>query len=352
MKKHIILLLIVTLPFAGKAQIDFGSFLEAGTADAEKLLEGYLEPAFLGFGYGINSGWYNTAKPHKLLGFDITPTVSFAFVPSSAEFFTIDDSEFTNLEVIGTLDINGNLGPGITSSPTLFGPNLPNEELPFLRYTSDNGTPGDTSDDTQVSISAPTGLGLDEEIGFSAVPSGMVQVGIGLMKNTELKLRIIPKIESTNDQGQTDFSFEMFGVGFMHDLKQWVPGFKQLPIDVSGFIGWNRMKTTIALDPDFGQSATFSTSSFTLQGLVSKQLAILTLFGGVGIANTRTKFDLLGEYETEGGTFVDPISFDFASTGPRINLGFRLKLLILTLHADYAIQKYSTLTTGIGISVR
>ena len=216
MKKHIIILLVAIIPFAGKAQIDFASFLEAGAADAEKLLEGYLRPAFLGFGYGINSGWYNTAKPHKLLGFDITPTVSFAFVPSKAEFFSIDDSEFTNLSVIGTIDASGNVGSRITESPTLFGPNLPNEGLPLLQYTSDNGTPGDTSDDTQISISAPTGLGLDEAIGLSAVPSGMVQVGIGLFKNTELKLRIIPKIEATNDQGQSEFEFEMFGIGFMH----------------------------------------------------------------------------------------------------------------------------------------
>ncbi|MEP5612595.1 MAG: DUF6588 family protein [Cyclobacteriaceae bacterium] len=352
MKKQLIILLIAIAPFAGKAQIDFGSFLEAGASDAEKLLEGYLRPAFLGFGYGINSGWYNTAKPHKLLGFDITPTVSFARVPSKDEFFSIDDTDFNNLTVIGTIDENGNVGNRITDSPTLFGPNLPNESLPFLQYTSDNGTPGDTSDDTQVNISAPTGLGLDEAIGISAVPSGMVQVGIGLIKGTELKLRIIPKVEATNDQGQSEFEFQMFGLGFMHDLKQWVPGFKQLPIDVSGFVGWNRITTTIALDPDLGQRATFSTSSFTLQGLVSKQLAILTLFGGVGVATTRTQFELLGEYETEGGTFVDPLSFDFTSTGPRINLGFRLKLLILTLHADYAIQKYSTLTTGIGISIR
>ncbi len=352
MKKLIILLFVAIAPFVGKAQIDFGSFLEAGTADAEKLLEGYLEPAFLGFGYGINSGWYNTAKPHKLLGFDITPTVTFAFVPSSAELFTIDDSEFTNIEVIGTIDENGNIGAPINQTPTLFGPNLPNSELPFLRYTSDNGTPGDTSDDTQVDISAPTGLGIKETIPFNAVPSGMVQVGIGLMKNTELKLRIIPKQEATNDAGETEFEFEMLGVGIMHDLKQWVPGFKQLPIDVSGFIGWNRITTTIALEPSLDQFATFETSSFNLQGLISKKLAVLTLFAGAGVGTTRTTFDLLGEYETEAGTFVDPISFDFTSTGPRINLGFRLKLLILTLHADYAIQKYSTLTTGVGISIR
>ncbi|MFK7951977.1 MAG: DUF6588 family protein [Ekhidna sp.] len=336
MKKHIIITLIAIAPFAGKAQIDFGSFLEAGTADAEKLMEGYLEPVFLGLGYGINSGWYNTAKPHKLLGFDITPTVTFANVPDAGQFFTIDNSEYTNLRVVPTIE-----GELITQAPTLLGPNLPNERLPFLEYTADDGT--------SVRISAPTGLGMDEVLPFNAMPSAMVQVGVGLVKGTELKLRIVPQQETD------DFAFEMFGIGIMHDLKQWVPGFKQLPIDVSGFVGWNRMTAQFFLDPDGApdQIAQFTTGGFTMQGLISKKIAFITLFSGIGIANTRTTFDLLGRYDTENaGTFTNPISFDYASTSPRINVGFRMKLLILTIHADYAIQKYSTLTTGIGISIR
>ncbi|NQZ77234.1 MAG: hypothetical protein HRT61_14205 [Ekhidna sp.] len=70
MKKHLIVILLAIAPYLGKAQVDFGTFLEASAEDANTLLENYLRPAFLGFGYGINSGWYNTAKPHKLLGFD------------------------------------------------------------------------------------------------------------------------------------------------------------------------------------------------------------------------------------------------------------------------------------------
>lgn len=315
-----------------KAQ-DFGTFLEAGAEDANKLLESYMEPTFLGFGYGINSGWYNTAKPHKLLGFDITPTITMAIVPSDAEFFTFDPADYNNISL--------NANSPTDQAPTLFGPNLPADELPLLDYTN-NGE--------SISLSAPTGLGLDEGGSpFNAVPTGMVQIGIGLVKNTDMKLRIIPKIES-----EGEFEFSMFGIGFMHDLKQWVPGFKQLPIDVSGFIGWNRMNAKIFVDEDFpDQVAEFSTSGFTLQGLVSKQLAILTVFGGVGISTTNTNFSLNGTFDTENaGTFVDPIDFKFSSTGPRFNLGFRLKLLVLTLHMDYAIQKYSTLTTGIGISIR
>ncbi|WP_420316231.1 DUF6588 family protein [Ekhidna sp.] len=323
-----------------KAQLDLGTFLEAGAGDAENLMESYLEPAFLGFGYGINSGWYNTAKPHKLLGFDITPTTTLALVPSKGEFFTFNPNEYTNISL--------NPNSPTDQAPTLFGPNLPADELPLLDYTSElNG------EEQTISITSPTGLGLEEVIPINAVPSGMIQVGLGVFKNTDLKIRFIPTIE------EDDFEFGMFGVGVMHDLKQWVPGFKQIPWDVSGFVGWNNISTKLFLDPDSpDQIASLSISSFTMQGLLSKQLSILTVFGGVGVATTTTNFDLEGTYETEitddnpSGTYTDPISFKYLSTGPRINVGFRLKLLILTLHADYAIQKYNTLTIGAGISIR
>lgn len=335
--KKIIILILISVPFLGKTQ-DLSTFLEAGD-DANQLFQDYLEPAFLGFGYGINSGWYNTAKPHKLLGFDITPTITLAKVPSKANFFTINDGEFLRVDPDGPTDSQGNL---LRSSPTFLGPNLSADNLPRLLF--------EDADGNEFSISAPTGLGMEEKLPFNAVPSAMIQLGIGLVKGTELKVRIIPKIE------EDDFAFEMFGLGIMHDLKQWVPGFKQLPIDVSGFVGWNRMTAQYFLDPEDAptQIAQFTTNGFTLQGLVSKKIAFLTVFGGVGIASTGTTFDLLGEYELNSDTELleNPISFKYTSAGPRMNVGFRMKLLILTIHADYAIQKYSTLTTGIGISIR
>lgn len=321
---------IVGATFTSKAQLDFSTFLEGGVNDANTILQNYLEPAFLGFGYGINSGWYNTAKPHKLLGFDVTTTFNFAMVPSKAEFFTINPADYDNISLSGLTPTD--------RAPTLFGPNLPADELPLLDYANEGNS---------ITISSPTGLGLDEAIAFNAVPSAMVQAGIGIIKNTDIKIRFVPKYEDD------DFSFEMFGIGIMHDLKQWVPGFKQMPIDISGFVGWNRIESTLFLNDTQTQTAVFSTNGFTLQGLVSKKFALLTVFGGIGIATTSSNFELLGDYETEAGPIGSgEINFDYSSTGPRINAGFRLKLLILTLHADYAIQKYNTLTIGAGLSIR
>ena len=49
-----------------------GDFFKGGVNDGVKLLKAYITPWANAFGAGFNGGWYNTAKPHKFGGFDIT----------------------------------------------------------------------------------------------------------------------------------------------------------------------------------------------------------------------------------------------------------------------------------------
>jgi hypothetical protein len=39
-------------------------------------------------------------------------------------------------------------------------------------------------------------------------------------------------------------------------------------------------------------------------------------------------------------------------SGMRANIGFRIKLAIVTIHADYTRAQYNVLTTGLGFSFR
>src|SRR5690606_1516112 len=93
------LIVLLSMPMSLVAQSDLDIYLEAGTDDAAKLIESYLTPAMNGFGYGINNGWYNTAKAHKTLGFDLTFTASGVFVPSSKQFFTFRNSDYKNIKL-------------------------------------------------------------------------------------------------------------------------------------------------------------------------------------------------------------------------------------------------------------
>ncbi|MEC7752578.1 MULTISPECIES: DUF6588 family protein [Roseivirga] len=326
-------LMLFSTTFGLKAQLDFDSFLEAGIVDANKLLQNYMQPAFEGFGYGLASGWYNTAKTHKTLGFDLSLTISAARVPSSAEFFTFRNSDYSNVRYDGGASVD---------IPTMFGPNLGADDLPQLTFLDP-----DTGDEI-VRISAPTGLGVEEGfMPFNAVPVPMAQIGIGLPKGFELKLRYVP--EQTIEE---DGSVKLFGIGLMHDIKQWLPGEKILPFDLSAFVGYTSMTAQAFIDVDQDQVAEFDASSLVVQAVISKKILFMTAFAGLGYSNYDIGLNLLGTYTTETSSFTDPISLSYKNNGIRTNVGVRMKLLFLTLTGEYAFQEYNTMSLGVGFSFR
>ena len=52
--------------------------------DAKTVVESYIEPLGKSIGTGLNAGWYNTAKPHKPLGFDVTFTLNTVSIPNES----------------------------------------------------------------------------------------------------------------------------------------------------------------------------------------------------------------------------------------------------------------------------
>lgn len=315
-----------------KAQ-DFSDFLQAAPEDAEKVIGGYLDPAFSAFGHGIANGWYNTAAPHKFPGFDLTITGNLVTIPDEAKFF----------ELVGTSTITAN-----SELPTVFGP----DNGAQLTVNASREYQGETYT-TSASFDAPGGA----DIPF--FPAPVAQLGIGLPKGTDLKIRLLPTIDTE------DFSMSLWGVGVMHDFKQWIPGLKAVPIDMSVLIGYTKFEAGIDLsNSDFTDDGrgVISSSAFTTQVLVSKKLSILTVYGGLGFNSIKSGLTMEGDYYVEGeapdgstaqiplGT--NPVDLDFTTGGPRATIGARLKLAILTLHADYTAQKYNNLSVGVGFSVR
>ena len=68
------------------------SFSQNPTEDGKKLIEAYISPLGNSLGAALNNGWYNTAKPHKLGGFDITVTANIVMIPNDAKIFNITES--------------------------------------------------------------------------------------------------------------------------------------------------------------------------------------------------------------------------------------------------------------------
>lgn len=346
MKRPILTLISAALiSFSALAQSDLDNLIKGSTEDANYLVKGYIAPALNTVGYGLNQGWYNTAKPHKVLGFDLTITAAAISVPSSDLTYRVENSSLNNLAVTpfpGTTGIN---------APTIFGSSTAPRYQPITKINGIAVPSGQPFD------GAP-GLNLDVPIAGTAVPVPMVQLGIGLPKGTDVKLRFFP---STGlGTGGRDGSVGMFGIGVLHDVKQYIPGVKELPFDLSAFVGYTKLNFDVNLDPtnNPSQKATFASSATTIQGLISKKISVLTFYGGLGYnfigsdLNVKGTFDLDGNAATTADRKDNPISISNSTSSASFTAGLRLKLAIFTFHGDYTFQKYNALTLGFGFNVR
>jgi hypothetical protein len=321
------------------AQDDVNKLLQESVDDGEKLIGAYISPFMKSISSGMNQGWYNTAKPHKIAGFDLTFTVNAMNIPKDQMFFKPADLGLEKIE----LDPSS---PDKPNAPTIFGP----EREPTFRLKDENSQ----------TFTGPGGLDMKKNIGLNALPVPMAHLAFGLPKGTDLKIRFVPKI-ALGDDGQLN----MFGIGIMHDVKQWIPGIKNMPFDLSGFVGYTKFKMEMGFDEDNVENGkgVFQMNATTIQGVISKKVSVLTVYGGLGYNIAKSNLDMLGTYTISNGfdqidntpddvKVVNPVQLDFAASGPRVTAGFRLKLAIFTLQADYTLQKYSCMSFGFGFNVR
>lgn len=346
MKKNCFLALAWLPVFAfAQSEADLSRFLQASQADARALLEGYTSPVFRGLSYGMTGGWYHTAKAHKPLGIDFGVTINATFLPASENYF---EPSLTN----GTFINNTNPGKG---APTLVGPG--DDTQYSVTYDPDGNGPLTTQTFT---FAGPEGLNLKESIGLSAVPAPMIQLGVGLFKNTDLKVRYVPKVQAGNSD------FQMLGFGLMHDIKQYLPGIKVLPFDLSALVAYNRISgstTLINTDPNDSRPdsadglASYSFNSWVVQGLISKQIKIITLYAGAGYGFVSSRADVKGTFTLRSDSdvafdIVDPVNLEFDNKSLRLTAGVRFKFGPVYLCGDYTVQKYNNLAVGFGFTFR
>ena len=342
---------LLLLSSTGFSQINF-DLLKGGVDDGIKVLEGYITPYANAFGSSLNGGWYNTGKPHKLGGFDITLSVSTTLIPEDAKTFDLSELSLNNLTVSGN-----------SIAPTIAGANDPG---PTLEYIYNDATYGDIP---LASFESPAG------INWGIIPLPMIKAGIGLPLGTELIGRFIPTINVA------DGSFGLWGVGLKHSIIQYLPGSDLFPIDISLMGGYTKVTVGIpvSMEPektdnmtyelsDFeGQKVNMEVSAYTFNLLISKKLPIVTFFGGLGYSGTSTSVAVDGNFalpsfdpliSTTDPVYVDANvvaipSIDIESfSGVRLNAGMRLLFGVLTIHADYTKANYSVITAGLGISFR
>jgi len=333
------------------SQVENVDFLRAGPVDGVKILEAYVTPWANAFAAGVNGSWYNSAKPHKLGGFDLTLSANFGFAPSSDNTFDVSKIGLTTFTGSG-------MAPSIsgkeTGMKTLTGPSV-------------GGV-------APVSITTPPGTDWD------IMPVPTLQAGIGLPLGSEVKVRYVPKVNLNGGD------FSSWGVGLLHSIMQYIPGEKVFPLDVSLFGGYNKLEGNVHLDlqPDPSMPSNYTSrypaGSFDDQNLnatveawnvsviASINLPVISFYGGLGYAKTSTLINMTGYFPLptvntsissttqvyeDAGVLKDFPAIDIKNfSGVRTNIGFRLKFAAITFHADYTWAQYSVVSTGLGISFR
>lgn len=360
-----ILFLIVLAPIRESlAQIsDIGEFFEAGKEDAELLLKEYLKPFGNGFGAGINSGWIDKAQTHRLLGFHVKVNVAFALVPDADRSFDVTQVGLSSLSIDPADD---------PVTPTFSGTSSPGPRL-FIQQTLPDGREIETAN-----------FRMPEGIGLNFVPTPMLQAGLGLPKNTDIMLRVIPPA-NIGDFGE----LYLYGLGFKHEFNQWMPGGSLWPVTFSVMAGYTRFGSSAGLEarpktpyvypeptqaggldlrnPGIwdNQEVSLQADALTVNLLTGFSLPVLSLYGGIGYETSTTNISVSGNYpyyvpDIQDGQAVrvlaalsDPLDVSIeGANSVRALAGIRISLPLLTFNVDYTVAEYSMISAGVGISIR
>ncbi|MFL2569085.1 MAG: DUF6588 family protein [Flavobacteriales bacterium] len=296
----------------------------SNTSDATNFLGAYFSPFAESIGAGLNKGWYNTAKPHKLAGFDVS---------LSLNLITISDE-------IASFDVNNieNFSSASSSTPSILG----NGEGAIINYQNGN---------VNGQFVMP-----DQNIEIKAVPMPTLNVGLGLIKGTEINVRYIPTYEY--DIGFIGKgSVELYGAGIKHDIFQWLPLNKFLPFDLSIQGAFSQFNTSFEVESQsVRQGVDLDIQASTVNLIFSKKFAMITAYGSVGqnfvssTLNANTNFSL-GSTSTLNFDF--PLEINMPKTSEmQASAGVRLQFAIFTLYANQTFSSYPSTSAGIGISFR
>jgi len=364
MKRFFSVLLAVGLvaTLAGRAgAVDFQEDLKKLAQDTAI---GYTTPLATAFGTCMNSGLYHTAKPHKLLGFDISIKPSAALVPDEDKFydFIVPGMFDVPMNMIqpgstDTLHLNGaNIWTGSKQASTVFGPDSTHAILPAgadaeLEAAMRRAGRSDAeiaiarqTPEWQNAVNSIPAINTVPGLNLDGLPLVLPQVSVGLIFGTEVLVRYLPEVDA-GDVGKVKF----WGFGVKHSISQWIP-LPLLGIDITGQYVKQQLKVGTVLE-----------SNHTAMNLeVSRRfgfmLLSLTPYAGFGVESSDLKVDYVVENPNNDVSLPpDGSHIGFKLDGDntsRMTVGGRLQLAFLTINADYSMGAYNAYSAGVGITLR
>ena len=312
-----ILLIVILSLFTTKS---FSQVQIENINDAQAFLQEYLNPLGNGLGAITNNGWYNSAKPHKVLGFDATFTLSVLNVSDEKKSFDPNSiSNFSSFE---------------TSTPTILG----SGDGAIVQYDGEE-------------FKLP-----NQKTSFSTLILPNFNFGLGILKKTELNGRFIPNYKyNLGFFGKGEIG--MWGIGFKHDLLQWIPIIgNAIPISLSLQAGHTQLNSELSI---LDQEVNIDVQATNLNIILSRKLLMLTGYTSFGYNFSTTTFSA-GENINDSENFnlneleIDlPIEMKFENNNEfRANVGLRFNLAVVTINANHTFSKYPVTTLGLGVGLR
>ena len=315
MLRFLIISLFVFFSFSLKSQV-----LIDNVNDAKSFLQAYLNPLGNGLGAITNNGWYNTARPHKLLGFDATVSLSFLNISNEKKSFNPNSIS--------------NFSSSSTSTPTVLG-------------KGNGATVEYQGEEFKLPNQSPL---------FSILALPNLNLGLGIFKKTEINGRFIPNYKyDAGFIGKGEIN--MWGVGFKHDLLQWIPVIgNTIPLSLSLQAAHTKMKSEISI---LDQPVSMDIQATNINLIISKNILMVCGYASIGYSSSSTTFRA-GENITNSNSFnLDeleitlPVEMEFETVNElRANIGLKLSLAVITVSANHTISEYPVTTIGVGASLR
>ncbi|MEE3999672.1 DUF6588 family protein [Tenacibaculum sp. FZY0031] len=338
MKKILLPLLMLIVSFGMKAQDGPEGILFASKEDTNRLTNAYINPAMKGLIYGMNNGWYHTAKVHKKFGFDLTIGFNGSMVPSKDEMFSLANLTSINQPTgdITSATVAGSENNGSQATVTF--------QESGITYTGTFDMPG----------------GIKEDLPLNAVPAPAIQASMGLPFKSDIILRYVPKV------GSDDVKGGLFGIGLKKEITDWFGPMDKTPLHVSLLATYSTMGVDYNIvdeDPNDdieieNGKVDFNLNSYTVQAIASLNFPVINIYGGIGYTGGTSSLDMTGRYTLSYNaslnqrTLTNPLNLDSNVSGFKTTLGTRLSLGFFKIFADYTLQEYNAINAGIAFSFR
>jgi len=359
--------LLITLLFVGMAS---GQSLEERLQSMVSTnAEMYMTPLATAFGSGMNSGWFHSAKPHKLLGFDLGVRAMVVTFPDDQKMFDFDISQLESYEFSAnlagyTVSLSAaDLYPN-TEVPTILGSNdgvdvrADKNQLVQLitNQLTDQGATDLVINDASSAIDAAADnalLAVPSLIlagtGLDFIPLIVPQAAVGLSLpmlpiKAEIVLRGVPEVEISEEFG----SFQFFGGGVKLALDPFIP-IPMFPVNIA--VGAYTQKMALG--------SVFEANNTLLTLMAGKDLSLLLfgvgVYGAVGLesSNIKINYEYMNNEDVDDPLNGTKIKFDMKGENKfRTTVGGRIRLAVLNISADYTMGADNVFTAGVGISIR